>query len=147
MLSWPYAADDQILRAMRNSIAHLLLSSALSFCPRHARKDGCRRLDRIDIALAPLADTRLDHHVDRAAGHDQVLHVVAPDENEAATAIEVGLLDDVEAPLRFRSEELGNGVHGSGAAHIGAHRKCARDDGGGKQDHDRKIVRNVPHFG
>lgn len=37
-------------------------------------------------------DSRFDHDVDGAAGHDQVLHVVTPDKDEAAAAVEVELL-------------------------------------------------------
>ena len=44
-------------------------------------------------------DRRFDDHVRRAADHDQVLDVVAPDQNQLALAIEVIGIDDAEAGL------------------------------------------------
>ena len=46
-----------------------------------------------------MGDVLLDHHIDRAAGHDQVLDVVAADQYQPAAAIEVRLLHDVEPLL------------------------------------------------
>jgi hypothetical protein len=38
--------------------------------------------------MGPSPDAGLDHHVYRAANHDEVLNVVAPDEDELAALID-----------------------------------------------------------
>ena len=40
------------------------------------------------LQMGPSPDAGLDHHVYRAANHDEVLNVVAPDEDELAALID-----------------------------------------------------------
>src|SRR5690606_39188859 len=71
---------------------------------RLARKDGRSRFAL--VRTSPLtANAALDHEIDRAARHDEVLYIVAPDENKAAAAIDVGLLAHAQALLRLWTEQ------------------------------------------
>ena len=52
-----------------------------------------------------LADARLDHDVDRTTGHDQMLDAIATNQQQAAAAVDTGLLDHGQAPLRALPEK------------------------------------------
>jgi len=59
--------------------------------PRIAPGDDHVFERRLEMPVA--FDSRLDHHVDRSAGHDQMLDIVAADEDELAVGIDGRALD------------------------------------------------------
>jgi hypothetical protein len=56
------------------------------------------------LQMLASGDTRLDQDIDRAAGHDQMLHIVAADENKLATAVDRGGLDHAEPAVAAAAE-------------------------------------------
>ncbi len=49
--------------------------------------------------MRPSLNAGFDHHIDRAAGDDEVLHVVAPHQDELAARIDGGRLHDAETQV------------------------------------------------
>ena len=76
--------------------------------PFASRAEGSRR-PRMDAGFAgeftcpasPAAAVGLDHEIDRAASHDQVLHIVAADQNKPPAGVERPLFDHVETLFGF----------------------------------------------
>jgi hypothetical protein len=52
-------------------------------------------------------DTRLYDDVDWAARHHEMLDAVAPDQHQFSAAVDVSLIDNLEAALAFRPEQQG----------------------------------------
>jgi hypothetical protein len=82
----------------------------LSEATRRAGKNGCGRRRftlQFDGASWFFAYARFNDDVNRAAGHNQVLDVIAADQNELSPPIHIGLLDDLDAGLGARFEQQG----------------------------------------
>ena len=88
------------------NVGALLLADGLIHCPWRAGVDRHRPVYDFARSRAFLADIGLNHHIDGAAGHNQMFHVIAPDQHKAAATIDVGLIYDVKALFGLRAEEL-----------------------------------------
>src|SRR5688572_27501264 len=82
---------------------------------RALRYGGPRRVRVRPRTVERNRDPGLNDHVDRPAGHDQVLDIVAANENETAPCIEIGLLHHINAPFRPLPEKSADGPHRSAA--------------------------------
>ena len=94
-------------------------------------------------------DSRLDHHVDRSARHDQMLDIVAADEDELAVPIDGCAFDDAEPPFATFEEtrpapsRQHEGLEGPGDE--GDHRE--REQEGGEREKEAVGVGHRGHLG
>src|SRR5690606_10117683 len=85
--------------------------SCSRFDDRSAQSTGTpleNRLRSLEVALRQLRwlDPGLDHDIDGSARHDQMLHAVAPDQQELAAPIYVRLIHHGQTLRRTWTEEV-----------------------------------------
>ena len=99
----------------RNSIYgvgyHLLLPNRLFLRHRLTKRPRWPRVNRpwsihhFGQSGAGLTNVGFDHHIDRTTCHDEMLHIVAANEHEAAATIDIGLIDDIKALFWFWAKQ------------------------------------------
>ena len=92
--------------------------------------------------MPPPLDSGLDQHVDRTADHDQVLDVVAPDEQQPAAPVDGRALDQAEAPVALAQESGAAASAASAAEHEGLERPDRERDERDHEQHDGNAERN-----
>lgn len=129
----------------RNPSVRRTIIGFLSFGFVHSTRGTRKRwLDDLAAAADGLRtfDARLDHNIHRAAGHNQVFGVIAPDEDEASPPIKAGLRNDFNTGLLTGPKQAGCRAD---ALCVAAPQEAANDDGRGNEGEDREVVENVQH--